>query len=203
LLSVSFIANKLGTGSSNLADGDMEMKNAQAWGWLAAGVLALGLNGFYQDGGAAWAHRAVDRVIGRIADQSGAVLALATGHADRFMAKANVMTAQNETASCRLATAAARLQGKMARMQGGLAHFEAMSAREEAAMAQMEANRARIEAQVARVRFSPVAFDAVTIPVVCPRVRVNIPRVSIPRVSIPGPMVKIPVVHVDLGLGPV
>jgi hypothetical protein len=41
------------------------MKNAQAWGWLAAGVLALGLNGIYQDGGAAWAHRAVTQVMAR------------------------------------------------------------------------------------------------------------------------------------------
>lgn len=174
------------------------MKNAQAWGWLAAGVLALGLNGFYQDGGAAWVHRAVDRVVGRIADQSGAVLALASGHADRFLVKANSLAARDETAHCRWATAAARLQTKMARSQSGMAHFEAMSAREEAALAQLEANRAWIQAQVARVRVSPVAFDTVMIPAVCPRVRVNIPRVSIP-----GPMVKIPVVHVDLGAGPV
>jgi hypothetical protein len=39
------------------------MKTTQAWGWLAAGVLALGLNGIYHDGGAAWAHRAVGRVL--------------------------------------------------------------------------------------------------------------------------------------------
>ncbi len=36
------------------------MKTTQGWGWLAAGVLALGLNGIYQDGGAAWAHRIVE-----------------------------------------------------------------------------------------------------------------------------------------------
>lgn len=179
------------------------MKNTQAYGWLVAGVLALGLNGVYHDGGAVWAHRAVDRVIGQIADRSGAVLALATGHAEWFMAKANVMAARNETASCRLATAAARFQGKMARMQGGLAQFEAMSWREEAAMARMEAIRARIEAQAARVRVAPVAFDMVEIPAVCPRVRVNIPRVNIPRISVEVPSVNIPEVHVDLGTGPV
>jgi hypothetical protein len=176
----------------------MAMKNTQAWGWLVAGVLALGLNGFYHDGGAVWAHRAVDRVVGRIADQSGAVLALASGHADRFMVKASVLAARDQTASCRWATAAARLQTKMAPSQSGLARFEAMSAREEAALARVEASRARVEAQVARVRLTPAAFDTVTVPVVCPRVRVNIPRVSIPR-----PMVKGPVVHVDLGAGPV
>jgi len=47
------------------------MKTTQGWGWLAAGVLALGLNGFYQDGGAAWAHRIMDHVTARVADRSG------------------------------------------------------------------------------------------------------------------------------------
>ena len=46
------------------------MKNTYAWGWLAAGVLALGLNGIYQDGGAAWAHRALDQGVARLAESS-------------------------------------------------------------------------------------------------------------------------------------
>ncbi|MGD0760452.1 MAG: hypothetical protein ABR921_16250 [Candidatus Sulfotelmatobacter sp.] len=37
----------------------------QAWAWLTAGVVALGLNGFYHDGGAAWAHRIAERVSDR------------------------------------------------------------------------------------------------------------------------------------------
>jgi hypothetical protein len=168
--------------------GDKVMKTTQAWGWLAAGVLALGLNGIYQDGGAAWMRRNVDGVIARIADRSGAVLALAAGRADWFAAKANLLGVRNETASCRVASAVARFQTKIARTQGGLAEFEAMAAREEAALARLEANRARIEAQVARVRFSPVAFDAARIPVICPRVRVNTPRM--PVVKIPAPVVN-------------
>jgi len=173
------------------------MKTTQAWVWLAAGVLALGLNGIYQDGGAAWAHRAVGQVVARIGDRSEAVLALASGRADWFMAKANMVATRDETASCRLATAVARFQTKIARTEGGMARFEAMSAREEAQFARLEANRARIEAQIARVRFSPVAFDAAKIPVICPRVRLSIPRP--PVVRIPTPMV-----HLDLpGSGPV
>jgi hypothetical protein len=162
----------------------------QAWGWLVAGVLALGLNGIYQDGGAAWMHRNVDRVIARIADRSGAVLALATGRADWFLAKANLAAARNETASCRVATAIARAQTKIARTQGEMAEFAVMSAREEAALAELEANRARMEAQVARVRFSPVVLNAVSAPVICPRVHVHVPRVNIPRMpamNIPAP----------------
>src|SRR6267154_536780 len=81
---VSFIANGFGMGSSKQPDGRSAMKSTQteAWGWLAAGVLALGLNGIYQDGGAEWVRRDVDGIIARIADRSEAVLALAAGRAD-------------------------------------------------------------------------------------------------------------------------
>ncbi|MGB8762413.1 MAG: hypothetical protein WCD01_16045, partial [Candidatus Sulfotelmatobacter sp.] len=79
------------------------MKTTQAWGWLAAGVLALGLNGFYQDGGAAWAHRIVDGAIGQVADRSWALVDLASQRVDRVAERANLVAAQDETASCRLA----------------------------------------------------------------------------------------------------
>ena len=156
------------------------MQTTQAWGWLAAGVLALGLNGIYQDGGAEWVHRDVDGIIARIADRSEAVLALAAGRADWFAAKVGVLGVRNEAASCRVASAMARFQTQIARTQDGMAEFEAMSARHEAALAQVEANRARIEAQVARVRFSPVAFDAARMPTMCPRVNISRPVMNIP-----------------------
>ena len=179
------------------------MKTTQGWGWLAAGVLALGLNGIYHDGGAAWAHRNVDGVMARIVNRAEAVIALASGRADRFVANANLVAVRDETASCRLATAITRVQTKIARTQSGMAHFEAMAARQEAALARAEASRARIEGQLVRVRLTPVAFDTVEIPIVaCPRVRVNVPRVNVPKV----PMVKIPapIVHVEVaGAGPV
>jgi hypothetical protein len=163
------------------------MKNTQAWGWLAAGVLALGLNGIYQDGGAAWARRAANHVMGEISDRTGGVLALATGRADWFMAKSRAEHAQDKTASCRLAMAIARWQTKMVRGRVDRARVEAMAAREEAQMARLEANRARVEARVeaemAGMRVLPASFN----PVVCPRVRVSIPRVQI---SVPG-------VHLD------
>jgi hypothetical protein len=175
------------------------MKTTQGWGWLAAGVLALGLNGFYQDGGATWAHRVADEV----AERSGSLVDLASDRIDGFMGRASLVAAQDGTASCRLATAVTRVQAKIARTQNRMAHFEAMSVRREGALARMEASRTRIEAQLARVRLAPVAFDSVEIPVgACPRVRVNVPRVSVPKV----PMVKIPapMVHVEVaGAGPV
>ena len=108
------------------------MKTTQGWGWLVAGVLALGLNGFYHDGGAVWAHRVVNQVAAGVGERTEGVLALAAGRADWFVAKAERAAAHDETASCRLATALARVQTKVARTQAGFAGFEAISAREEA-----------------------------------------------------------------------
>jgi hypothetical protein len=179
------------------------MKTTQAWTWLAAGVLALGFNGFYQDGGAARVHQAVDSMVSRVADRSLTLASLASEGVDRVREKANLVAAPDETASCRLSTAVARFQTRIAHTQNGMARFEVMSARQEAALARMEAQRARVEAQVARVRLAPVAFSAVNIPeVACPRVRVSVPRVSVP----PMPRIRIaaPAVQVELpGDGPI
>jgi hypothetical protein len=161
------------------------MKANQAWGWLAAAVLAAGLNANYHDGGLQWAHRMAD-LLGR---NSEAVLALASGQADPFLSEVRLLTVRDETASCRLATTMARVQAQIARPQAG---FDVMSAREEAQLAKLEANRARMEAQIAvqtahfritSANVAPVAFKAIPAPVVCPRVRVNIPQM---------PMMKMP-----------
>jgi len=166
----------------------MAMK--QGWYWLAAGVMALGMNGVYHDGGE-WAHRLVNR--------SAAVLALASGHSERFLA-----SAREQTVLCRVATEMARFRTKMARTQTGVAHFDAMTAQPEAGLARLEANRAqleagreRMEAQVARLDFASAslspAFGAafvpkrIKLPVICPRVRVNIPRTF---VRVPAPTVR-------------
>src|SRR5215469_1149640 len=59
----------------------------QAWGWLGAAVLAAGLNSSYHDGGLQWAHEIADRV----QHNTSAVLALATGRADQFLAEARML----------------------------------------------------------------------------------------------------------------
>jgi septal ring factor EnvC (AmiA/AmiB activator) len=183
----------------------------QAWGWLGAAVLAAGLNACYHDGGLEWVHR----IVGEVGYNSAAVLALATGRVDQFIAEAQMVSSPQETASCRWATALARVQSRIARADNEFAHVQAMSAREQAQLARLEANRARLEAQVAaqtaRLRvaataFNPVGYSVripnikipdVKIPEVCPRLRVNVPRV--PMVRFPAPAV-----HIELpGAGPV
>jgi hypothetical protein len=168
---------------------------SKAYGWLAAGVLAAGLNAMYHDGGLQWLHRAADQV----EYNSAAVLALATGRADQFLTEARLATPRDQAASCRWATTMARLQSKFARSGNRSAQMEAFSARREAQLARMEAQReaglARIEAQRVRIEalvaartarmhaqdaaFSPVSFDTVGIRDICPRIRVNIPRVRV------------------------
>jgi hypothetical protein len=153
----------------------------QAWGWLAAGVLALGLNGMYQDGGAAWAHRIIERV----ADRSATFGDMASDRVGRLMEGASLVSAREQSTSCRLNTAMARVQTTMARTQTGMAHFEAMSAQQEAALERMEVQRARVEArvQIANRMFSPVMVRVEKVPTACARVRVSVPRM--PKVRIP------------------
>lgn len=153
------------------------MKTTQAWAWLTAGVLALGLNGLYHDGGAVWAHRMANRIV----EQSGAAMELASERVDGFVGRATLTAALDEPASCRLAAAMARLQSKFAQTQTAMARFEAVSGRQEAALARVEASRARIKA---RVRMASVAFNSGNGPVICTRVRVNVPRVNVSRVNV-------------------
>lgn len=173
------------------------MKTIQAWGWLTAGVLALGLNGFYHDGGSELAYR----IVGRVVYSSAAVVALASGRADQFLEQAKMVVARDKAHSCPLGTAIGRLQARVARTDMGLARFEAMSAREQAQLARLEANRARIEALAARSEFAtfvqPVNFHAPNVYVNCPRVRVTVPSVRMIKM-------QAPVVHVrTIGTGPV
>jgi hypothetical protein len=193
------------SGSFRLFAGERKaMKTTQAWVWLAAGVVALGLNGFYHDGGAEWARRTVDRV----ASRSAAVLALASGRAEQFLSRTQLVLTPDEVQSCRVASAIAQLQSRAARGQAGFARVEAMSAREEAAVARLEANRARFEAQVARVQVMP-ALSAVEIPAVCPRRRTKIRQIEIPQIEIPPleiPEVNVPAppeVHMGTSTGPI
>ncbi len=169
----------------------------QAWGWLAAAVLAAGLNASYHDGGLQWAHRIVDQV----GHNTSAVLALATGNADRFVTEARFVTGPGELTPCRFAAVMARAQDQIVRSDAQFARFEAMSDRQVAQLDRLAANRARMETQLAAVRMPRVSYASVVVrapKVVCPRVRVNIPR--LPHVSMPA----IPEIHIETpGGGPV
>jgi len=181
----------------------MKTTVTQAWGWLAAGVLAAGLNASYHDGGLQWAHQ----IANRAEHNSAAVMALAAGRANLVLAEARLQTAQTETSSCPLTTTIERIQSRIAGSETVVERFDVMSAREQRQFVRLEANRARMEpqiaAQTAHIRiataaFAPITVNATSAPVVCPRVRVNVPR--LPRIKMP----VMPQIHIEsVSAGPV
>jgi hypothetical protein len=185
----------------------MKTKMTEAWGWLAIGVLAAGLNASYHSGGLQWVHEIADRA----QHNSAAVLALASGNADQFLAEARTLTTRNEAASCRLSNTMSRVQSGIAHSEAGFDRLAAMSARQQAQLERVEASRGRMEARIeariaaqtahlriASATFAPVALQSMPAPMVCPRVRVNVPR--IPMIKMP----TLPVIHIDTAsAGPV
>jgi hypothetical protein len=202
---------------------------AQAWGWLAAAVLASGLNSSYHDGGLEWAHE----IVNSVQHNTNAVLALATGRADQFLAEARMLQLdrrQNraldvedtavtvEGSHCPLAAAMSRAQNSFDQSQAEFDDLQALSAREQARLARLEANRARIEAQVEaklagmecarnKFRFADDNFSSADTdfdPVVVQVPRIHCPRVHvamphIPRVRVQIPRIEAPVVQIDNG----
>jgi hypothetical protein len=171
----------------------------QAWGWLATAVLAAGLNSSYHNGGLQWVHDAVDQA----QHNTTAVLALATGRADRFLAEAQLASAKSSP-ECPVGAALAAVRRSIAPAHTDAERFESMTAREGAVLARLQANRARFETQFVRLNmanFNPVVVRSPRI--VCPRVHVSVPRIP----AIKMPVMRIPAapgVHVECsGAGPV
>jgi hypothetical protein len=193
------------------------MKLTQTWGWLAAGVLAAGLNASYHDGGLEWAHRIADRA----QEASSVVHDLAAGRADLFLTEARLFLAGDDSSS-RLATVLTRVQTKLDRTNSQVVRAQAtsdcrqavldraeaerdrmkaqrervadeMEANRERIEAKIEANRVRVEARMVKLRipanFAPVIFNPPQ-PPSCPRVRMSMPR--LPRINI-----SVPAVHIE------
>jgi hypothetical protein len=190
----------------------------QAMGWLAAAVVAAGLNASYHQGGMQWAHRVADQIEYR----TGAVIALAAGHAERFfaetqLAKAELVNEQlaNEkvqalggASSCPLERAIAQVQSRIADSQTRFERFNdrlqtvvsAREAKEQARMedraARMEAQRDRIEAKVSSLHIPAMTFSSVNVPMP----KIDIPKIDVCpriRVSVPQvPTIRIPQVEV-------
>jgi hypothetical protein len=161
----------------------------QAWGWLAAAVVAAGLNASYHDGGLQWVHEAVDQV----KHNTNAVLALATGRGDQFMAEAELVAVRRDPTPCPFAAEVADARHISPR-EFRVERVEAFSARQQAELARLEVNRARIESKLAHLRIPAVALNQVVVQSnapLCPRIHVSIPR--IPAMKMPAT----PVVHVE------
>jgi hypothetical protein len=156
----------------------------QAWGWLAVAVVAAGLNASYHDGGLQWVHEAVDQA----KHNTSAVIALATGRADQFVAEAQLVAVRRDPAPCPFAAAVAEARSISPR-EFKIDRLEVISARQQAEFARLEANRARVEAEISQLHIPAVTFNPVVVEapkIACPRVRVHVPSI---------PAMKMPVVH--------
>jgi len=173
------------------------MKQNQAWGWLVAAVMAAGLNASYHNGDLQWLHRAAEQTKHRTL----AVLALASGRADQFLAQAEILAA-HEQAESRLAVAMTPVQAEPAISEASAVRVEALVACKELQRARIEIQQARMQAriqanavriQTAQVKLNrafnplPIAFNPMKTPA-CPRIRVEIPQI---------PGVRIPAIHVN------
>ena len=152
----------------------------QAWGWLAAAVVAAGLNASYHDGGLRWAHQ----VVNEVTHNTSAVLALATGRADQFLAEAQAVEARRQSPSCPWSAAVAEARTMHVPDEFQWQRLEAISARQQAQLARLEARRARVEAQL---RLPVETFNPGVVQVpgfsICPRVKSpRLPAIKVPAV---------------------
>jgi hypothetical protein len=156
----------------------------KAWYWLAAGVLALGLNGYYQDGGMQALHRISNRATTAVAEtraqlQEAAVMtqvafaehATCQEHARTQVAvNAPMMPAEAEA---RVAEIHARLaRAEAAQMRAQLAGMEQVMMRREMRQARVEIQNGRLELQA-----DPGQVRLLLPPV--PRVEVNVPQAAV------------------------
>lgn len=140
------------------------MKHNQAWGWLMAAVMAAGLNASYHNGDMQWLHRVAEDV----GHSTGAVLALASGRADRFLADARFLTAGQHSTPCPLSLQLAEVREEipayLAKAQSTIdaisVQRDVTSARAEVrnvirndeSLAKLEAQRDRMQAQRDRMQ---------------------------------------------------
>jgi hypothetical protein len=156
----------------------------QAWYWLAAGVLALGLNGYYQDGGLLQIHRLADSAKSTIAESrvhfsKAATLAEVFAERPRCerQAPSGAVTAMipRQTQARR-----AELQERLEEMQA--ARVQARIARLQQVLAQRELQRAQVEWQDGRIS---VVNDAGQVQLTLPGVEVNVPQEPVAEIPQP------------------
>ena len=166
------------------------MRSDKAWHWLAAGVLALGLNGAYQDGQLGWAHV--------LADRATIAVERVTLRGQHFLAMAEVMLGRNTDtfgdSFGRTETALERVQNKIvcerfarAQRQIAMAHVREQLAQarvqQKLAIAQMKMDKVRMISVDRANQFSNCAgFSKVVVNIPdLPKIDLsNIPDIQVP-----------------------
>lgn len=153
----------------------------KAWYWLAAGVLALGLNGYYQDGGFQGVHQLAECTSGAIAEARAQFRQVATLAEVTLAERAQSRSSQEVPAAVivnrqglpvqaqvRLAVQARLSDEQAARLQARMARWQRIMAKREMRQAQVEIENGRLA----------VLTDSA---------RVNIAMPPLPRVEIATP----------------
>lgn len=127
------------------------MRSEKGWYWLAAGVLALGLNGAYQDGQLGWVHCLADRATAAVERLSARSLSVVT--------MAELMLGRSPEALGRTEAAFEKLQGKMVSQRVAQAQRQvAMAqARQQIAQAQLQRKMDMVHMKMDKVRM--IGFD--------------------------------------------
>jgi hypothetical protein len=175
-----------------------QMRSETAWVWLAAGVMALGINGAYQDGQFAWAHR--------LADRSAAMVQEVRDQGCRLAAMAELIFGREPSTIARAQDQLARVQdrwsrGQMDRMQQQLEAAQFRMDRAAQRMVMIQQDEPCSHSRRFMVQVPEVDVPAVNVSAFVPNmnVRAFVPNVNIPSVRIPEiniPQVTIPEINV-------
>src|SRR5262249_33168168 len=126
------------------------MRSENAWYWLTAGVLALGLNGAYQDGQLNWMHNLADRTT-----------ALVDGVSERgleVVSMAEVMLGKSPENFGQAQAAIQRMQAKIVcdRVTRAQRQMAMAQAREQMAEAKLRRKMDRTQTKVDRARMMAI-----------------------------------------------
>jgi hypothetical protein len=162
------------------------MRSDKAWYWLTAGVLALGLNGAYQDGQLDWAHCLAGRatsLVQRVSDRSLRLVAMAEvmlGRSPDSFGRTEVVLQRIQTKLVCQRVAMAQRQVAMAQVRRQLVEA---SLQRKLDLAQMKMDRVRMITidSASRFRNCPgLPSVAVTMPQI-PEVDLsNLPDIQLP-----------------------
>ncbi len=152
----------------------------KAWYWLAAGVLALGLNGYYQDGGMAGLHRLASCAETRMAETRTQFSQVGTVAEATMSGRAHLRCGRSTPTSVVVVRPVIppQAQARLALLQEGsedmqAARVQARLARLQQVMARRDLQRAPVEWQKGRIS---VLDDEGWVQVTLPRVEVDIPQ---------------------------
>ena len=184
---------------------------SQTWGWLATGVLAFAMNSLYHNAGAEMVHR----IMGRATTRAEAVLDLVSAQSDRMMEGAESLAAKVEVASCRLKSAVATLKGTLTEQQRQPESLAMLAMPLNGQVLEMQVDRTQLEAKLAKLETTKLKLakidlnrlqslrvrNAARVHGICPGLLLPTEHVRVVR----APIMRIPapIVHVNIGPGPV